>query len=350
MIPLEKIRRILLIKPSALGDMVQALPVLSVLRERLPAAHIAWVINKSYAPLLEGHPHLDEILSFDRASWRRGVTNGFAATLRFFRLLRRAHFDLVIDLQCLLRSAMFSWASAAPVRIGLTSAREGAGWFYTHHVKDSRETEHAVDRYWHVAEALGLGEQPKRFVLPVNAEAEAWADEVLSKMPRPWLAVSVGSRWLTKRWPVAHFQGLLTRAGNHAGGSAIFVGAREEAGLAERAGHGLPLVTRNLAGRTTLPQLTAILRRVDAMVSNDTGPLHLAAALGRPIVAPYTCTQVRRNGPYGQEQRAVETAVSCAGSYVRHCERMDCMRELTPDRLWPILREILTPWQVRRSA
>lgn len=97
-------------------------------------------------------------------------------------------------------------------------------------------------------------------------------------------------------------------------------------------------------------QLAAVLARVDVLLANDTGPLHLAVALGRPIAAPYTCTQVARNGPFGQEHRAVETTVWCKGSYIRRCDRLECMADLTPDRLWPVLSEVLSAWQSRRHS
>ena len=107
----------------------------------------------------------------------------------------------------------------------------------------------------------------------------------------------------------------------------------------------------DLTGRTTLPRLAAVLARADAMLANDTGPLHLAAALGRPVVAPYTCTKVRLNGPYGGERGAVESRVWCQGSYLKRCGRMECMAELTPERLWPVLYEVLRRWESRtRSA
>jgi ADP-heptose:LPS heptosyltransferase len=109
--------------------------------------------------------------------------------------------------------------------------------------------------------------------------------------------------------------------------------------------------TRDLTGRTTLPRLTAVVSLADVMLANDTGPLHLAAALGRPVVAPYTCTKVRMTGPYGADTRAVESRVWCQGSYLKRCGRLDCMAELTPDRLWPVLQEILQQWaQQPRSA
>lgn len=349
MIDIGNPRRICLIKPSALGDIVQSLPVLSVLRDRFPHAHIAWVVNQSYAPLLDHHPYLNEVIPIDRGAWKKGWLTGIISSMETWKLLRQRRFDLTIDLQGLLRSGLLTLATRARVRIGLASAREGARWTYTHHVSDVRETEHAIDRYWRVAEALGLGRQPKRFLFPLQQEAESWATQLTEKLPRPTIAVSVGSRWVTKRWPPGHFHVLLRRAARF-GGSVLFVGAPEEAELADRAAHGLPFAVRNVAGQTTLPQLTSLLRRADVMLSNDTGPLHLAAALGVPIVAPYTCTQVRRNGPYGQESRAVETTVACAGSYLKQCDRLDCMRDLTPERLWPAFFEILSRWQANRLS
>jgi ADP-heptose:LPS heptosyltransferase len=107
----------------------------------------------------------------------------------------------------------------------------------------------------------------------------------------------------------------------------------------------------DLTGMTSLPQLTALLSLADVMIANDTGPLHLAAALGKPVVAPYTCTQVKLNGPYGLEHGTVEARIWCQGSYLKRCSRLECMAELTPDRLWPLLQEILLAWRHRcRSA
>ncbi len=106
----------------------------------------------------------------------------------------------------------------------------------------------------------------------------------------------------------------------------------------------------DLSGLTTLPQLSAVLARADVMVANDTGPLHLAAALGRPVVAPYTCTKVRLTGPYQSPATAVESRVWCQGSYLKRCPRLECMPELTPDRLWPVLREVLQSWESRSQC
>lgn len=344
-------RRILLIKPSALGDIVHTLPVLSALRRRFPQAHIAWLVNRSFEPLLAGHPDLDATIPFDRRS-RTGWLSRLRATLSFARSLRRQRFDLVVDLQGLLRSGVMSLATGADRRVGLGCSREGARWFHTDVIASPpRLAVHAVDRLWHAAVALGAGNEPKRFFVPVAPAAAAWAAGQLEALPRPWLMLGVGSRWATKRWPPEHFAVLARRTQGVFGGSVIFVGAGDETPLAQTVRAGLSGPVLDLTGRTTLPQLAAVLARADVMLANDTGPLHLAAALGRPVVAPYICTQVALTGPYGQAGRAVETRVWCAGSLRKRCSRLECLAELTPARLWPPLQEVLLSWHSQsRSA
>jgi heptosyltransferase-1 len=343
-------KRIAIVKPSALGDIAHSLPVLSALRQRFLDTHISWIVNRGYAPILEQHPDLNEIVAFDRASMRKGWIQGGWAFARFLKHLRSQQFDMVIDLQGLLRTGLMTRATGAPVRIGLASAREGSRFCYTHCVDDQTGVRHAVERYWRVIEALGDAPLVKTFHVPVQAEARTWARELLRQYPRPWLAVGVGSRWLTKRWPPEHFAALIRRAQEHSGGAAIFVGTPEETSLAEQAAALVAGPTCQLTGKTTLPQLVAVLNEADAMIANDTGPLHLAVALGRPVVAPYTCTLIEKTGPYGQDNRAVATSIWCRGSYLKTCPRMECMAELTPARLWPALEMILRTWQQHHAA
>jgi heptosyltransferase-1 len=340
-------RRVALIKPSALGDLVHTLPVLTALRQRFPDAHLAWVVNDAYEPLLSGHPHLDSTIPFPRGSGRAGVLSLVSQVGAFVRRLRRESFDLVVDLQGLLRSGLLTRASGAPRRVGLDTSREGARYCYTDVVAVPKDRPiHAVDRLWRAAEALGAGDQPKQFVLPIDPAAAEWAEQQLQSLPRPWLMVAAGSRWQTKRWPAEHFATLARRSQSVFGGAVVFVGSREDSSLADSVRARLTGPSLNLAGRTTLPQLVAMLDRADSLLGNDTGPLHVACALGRPVVAPYTCTQAALTGPFGQESRVVETKVWCAGSLRKRCSRLECMAELTPARLWPVLQEVLLSWHV----
>ncbi len=344
--------RIALVKPSALGDVVHALPVLTALRVRFPAARITWVINTAYEPLVRNHPDLTDTLPFDRSAFKKGVWHAARYTHSFARELHRRRFDLVIDLQGLLRTGLMCLATRAPRRIGFANAREGSRYAYTHRVRvPDADRIHAVDRYWRVVEQLGAGDVPKRFHVPLDpAEVTAARDE-LAKLPRPWLAVAAGAKWVTKRWPPTHFAELLNRAWTRGGGSCVFVGAGEDTALSLDVARRLHGPSRDVTGKTSLPRLAALLSLADGMVANDTGPLHLAAALGRPCVAPYTCTRVAKHGPYTAMTGGIETTVACAGSYRKTCGNMICMPELTPDRLWPRLAEVLDAWHTRsRSA
>jgi lipopolysaccharide heptosyltransferase I len=346
-------QRIAIIKPSALGDIIHSLPVLSAVRRRFPDAHISWVVNRSYEPLLSGHPCLNATVPFDRGVARSGgLMPAVRSYVKFLAELRRRRFDLVLDLQGLLRTGLMCCATGAARRVGLSTSREGASWFYTDVVRVSDfNAIHAVDRYWLIAEALGAADMPKTFVLPSSEEARVWARDSLRGCLRPWLMTAVGSRWITKRWPPAHFAALLNQAQNRFGGTAVFVGGGEDKAISAQTSALLSGAFRDLTGLTSLPQLTAVLSLADVMLANDTGPLHLAAALGRPVVAPYTCTKILLNGPYNAEAGARETNVWCKGSYLKRCSRLECMVELTPDRLQPILQEILHTWQTHcRSA
>jgi heptosyltransferase-1 len=352
--PLDRMdaRRIALVKPSALGDIVHSLPVLTALRVRFPAANITWVINSAYEPLIANHPDLTNTLAFDRGAFKKGFWHSARYAFDFACELRRRQFDLVIDLQGLLRTGLMCLATGTRRRIGFANAREGSRYAYTHRIRVAdAEQIHAVDRYWRVVEALGAGDVPKRFHVPLDpAEVNAARDE-LTGLPRPWIAVAVGAKWATKRWPADHFAELLNRAWVRTGGTCLFVGTSEDTAASvdvTRALHGPALI---LTGKTSLPRLAALLSLADVMVANDTGPLHLAAALGRPCVAPYTCTRIAKHGPYSSITGGVETSVHCAGSYRKTCGNMICMPELTPDRLWPRLSEVLDSWQrTSRSA
>lgn len=342
-------RRVAIIKPSALGDIVHSLPVLTALRARFPDARITWVVNSAYESLLTGHPDLTDTLPFDRGAFK-GMRGAVFTSIAFAHELRRHRFDLVIDMQGLFRSGLMAWMTGSPRRVGFANAREGSRYAYTHKVKSpALDAAHAVDRMWCIAEAFGVGHLPKQFRVPLqDAELDAARAE-LAVLPRPVVAVAAGAKWLTKRWPASHFAELLNRAHSQFGGSCVFLGAGDDIALSHEVASQLRGPSLDLTGKTSLPRLAAVLSLSDAMLGNDTGPLHLAAALGKPCVAPYLCTKVALHGPYSQAGNCVETSVACGGSYLKKCGNMICMPELTPDRLWPKLAETLDSWRNRNS-
>jgi len=327
--------RVCLIKPSSLGDVVHALPVLSALRALWPGAHIAWVVNRGLRGLLDGHPDLDEVIPFDRSEVRLNPS-GIGSVSRFLWDLRRRRFDLAVDLQGLLRSGIMTAATGAPVRVGLAGAREGASAFYGYAIPSPGPESHAVDRLLGVAEAFGADVASPRFRVAFGEEDRAWASRVLGPLAGPTLAINVGARWLTKRWPPERFAAVARRAAEARGAGLVLVGAPEDRPLVDALKAALGPVEGlvDLCGATTLPRLAAVASMVDVFLSNDTGPLHLAAAAGTRTVGVYTCTSPGRTGPYGPRSIAVRSCVWCAPSYLKTCPRLECMAELSPERVW----------------
>jgi heptosyltransferase I len=330
--------RVCIIKPSSLGDVVHCLPILSALRARWPSAHLTWVVNHPFREVLEGHPALDELIVHDRSA-RSGGRFGVAGTAGLFRKLARGRFDLTIDLQGLLRSALMTAATRARLRVGMADAREGAWWFYTDRVDASRLRLHAVDRVRRVAAAFGANMPEPRFDLPIAPEHTRWASEILERLPMPRIVLNLGAQWLTKRWPPEHFAEIARRAFEAYGAGLIAVGSAADRPLVEAlVRQAAPISILDLCGRTGLHQLAAVSAASDLMISNDTGPLHLAAAAGARVVGIYTCTDPLLTGPFGPRATTVQTAIWCKCSLIKTCNRMDCMRELTPDRVWPAVR------------
>jgi heptosyltransferase I len=329
--------RVCIIKPSSLGDVIHAMPILAALRERWPAAHLAWVVNRPFQGVLQGHPDLDELIVFNRSG--KGLDPlGITGSVGLLRRLNRARFDLTIDLQGLLRSALMTAATRAKVRVGVADAREGARWFYTDLIDAPRLGLHAVERVQRVAGALNADASKPRFNLPVSEPDRRWARQILAEVRSPRIVLNVGARWETKRWPPDHFATIGRRASRELGAGLIAVGSAADRPLVDQLSRALgPVPLLDLCGRTSLIELAALAAESDLVISNDTGPLHLAAAAGARVVGIYTCTSPKLTGPFGPRVATVQSCVWCAPSFVKKCYRLDCMSELTPNRVWPIV-------------
>jgi heptosyltransferase I len=337
-------RRIGIIKPSALGDVVQTLPLLPILRQRFPAARISWVIQRELRDLVEGHPDVDDVLPIDRRPTWSQVPS-------FLSEVRRRRWDVVFDLQGLLRSAIITMASGARWRVGLETAREGAAWATNVTIPQTSRVVPAYARYWRLAELFGATHEQRQAWITVSTADLRFAEETLSTMPRPWIGLQWGAQWETKRWPIAKFGEVLRRALQTFGGSVIVVGGRGERSTCATLTQSLAAEcggsrVRNLAGETTLKQLAAVLQRLDVMVSNDSGPLHLAAELGRPGLGVFTCTSAVRSGPPGAQHVFVSSRLPCAASYCKVCPHtgsahLACHDEVTVDNVYHGLQTLL---------
>ena len=346
-VPPDAIHRICVIKPSALGDIVQSLPILGPLRHRFPHAAIHWVCNRSFCSLLEPISLIDQVHPFDRSAAGQGLWQRARQLRRFANELASQSFDLVIDLQGLLRSGLMCWTTGAKHRVGLATAREGAGLFYHSVIDDRPKRQPAVARYWRLAHQLGLGDLPIRWDFCITDQERRTAQQLLAGLRPPIVAIHPGARWLTKRWPPNHFAQTVERVLDQTGGTVVIVGAPDESSLADTILEDVHHPCRNLTGKTSLRQLAALLQASTVLLSNDSGPMHLAAALGTPTVAIFTCTSPVRAAPHGTGHRTIQTSVSCAGSYLRCCNRMDCMRDLTAEKVIPLLRQSLDQYSAQ---
>jgi lipopolysaccharide heptosyltransferase I len=317
--------RILIIKPSAIGDVVHALPVLNLVRHKWPSAKISWVVTPACAGLLEGHPQLDEVILFNRRrfghAWRSPRT--LLAMWRFSRALRKRKFDLVIDLQGLLRSGWMARATGAPVRVGPSNAREFGWIFYTHRVPVSWDW-HAIDRYLAMADALGCGKAPVEFVFATTDADRAAVAAMLPAAGR-FAVLLPGTNWKTKRWPVEHFAAAVEPLKSRFGLDTVIAGHGGDSELAQQ------IAGINLCGKTNLRQLVALLERAELVIANDSGPMHIASALGRPLVTPYGPTNPARTGPYRRMESVLRLDIPCSPCYSRRCSHQSCLQWLKPD-------------------
>lgn len=352
-------RRILIVKPSALGDVVHALPVLHGLRSRYPAARIDWLVGAAFAPLIHGHPDLDGIVAFDRQRFARmarhpRVASAFASLLRD---LRSRRYDLVVDLQGLFRSGFLTWTTGAPVRIGFARAREFAWMFYTHRIRPGDANMHAVDRNFRVADMLGFDDVPIEFRLTLRPEETTAAAALLRRVGVPpgsrVIAVAPGARWETKVWRPERFAETIdrlhgTQAPRLAPNAArcILLGSPAEIELCDRIARACRSAPANLAGRTSVRDMAAVLSLADVVLCHDSAAMHIAVALERAVVCLIGPTNPQRTGPYRRERDVLRVPLPCAPCYLRRLAqcRHDhrCMSDLSTDVVVNAVEHALT--------
>ncbi|MBM4125040.1 MAG: glycosyltransferase family 9 protein [Nitrospira sp.] len=330
-------RRILIIKPSSLGDVVHALPTLAALRDRFPLAHIVWLVKQQWAGIVERAEGLDEV-------WP--VPPSLSGWLSLVPRLRAADFDLVVDLQGLFRSGAMGWLSGSPARIGFANGREGSPVFYTKLVSVPTQEMHAVDRYLLVAAALGafVHGAPAFRLRPLPADRET-VGALLGRhgvsAKTAWVAVNVSARWQTKRWPAPMFAAALDRLNQEGLGPVVLIGGPDEKSDVGRVMGQMKTAAVDLTGETTPGLLPALLQSASLLLTNDSGPMHVAAAVGTPVVALFGPTSPVRTGPYGQSHRVLRSGVACSPCFSRHCRNglpLECLTSISVEQVLEAVR------------
>lgn len=331
--------KLLILKPSSLGDVIHALPVLRLIKRQRPHWQVHWWIAEGLAPLLENDPDLSAIHPFQRKGWN--TPTGLMRGAKQFFQLHREKFDVVLDLQGLARSAFFSWIARPGLSIGLNQHREGAAAAYDVAVDRPSPNAHAVDWCRAVLPNLGL-ENNDEFTWMPSRESSIPKDIPTGKQ---LLVLCPGARWENKRWPIDSFETLTRQLLMERGNLRVVVlGGTEDVAMGRRlSAMGARCIDKT--GQTSLPEMVEWIRASDAMLTNDTGPMHVAAALGKPVVALFGPTDPRRTGPYRTQGNVLQsTEMDCVPCLSRHCtatRERDCLRSIEAVNVAEAVRSLL---------
>ncbi|HEU5312287.1 MAG TPA: lipopolysaccharide heptosyltransferase II [Candidatus Udaeobacter sp.] len=365
--------RILLIKPSALGDVVHTIPVLVKLRARYPRAQIDWLITPENAEIVRCHPALSNVVLFARRDFSKRGRRWRAARafLELLRQIRGAKYDLVIDMHGQVRSAFFSLLSGASVRIGFDrpikrartisaehdlrnvpnhgwrGAREGSWIAYTHRIPIPTLDVHAIDRYLWVAPLLGLDDDPPDLAIHLSAETVRNTERLLEEhgvpASKPLVVLVPGTIWETKHWTIEGFAGV-ARQFLQDGFAVALAGTTRDQSRCQQIAAAAP-GTCDLSGKTTPADLAALIRRAEVAVTNDSGSMHLAASLGKPMVSVFGPTNPVHIGPYERPESVVRVDLSCSPCNYRRLSQCPfdhaCMKQVTSAMVVERVRKIL---------
>jgi lipopolysaccharide heptosyltransferase I len=325
----ERSPRILIVRVSAIGDVIHGIPVLCALREAYPNAFLAWVAEGTMGDVLDGHPALDELVRVPRRWWKSP-----REVWRMRNRLRSLRFDVAIDLQCLTKSAVTAWLSGAPRRIGKADAegRELSRWFNNELVQAGGA--HVVEHYLSMLRPLGIHSPAVQFNLPERAADAEVIDRFLQQSGlagRPFAVLNPGAGWPSKVWPAERYGALARRLHEQHGVTSVAVWGIEKeipmAGTIVAMSGGQAV----MAPPTTMMQLAALCRRAALFVGSDTGPMHLAVAVGTPTVSMHGPSRADWCGAYGPNNIRLQIRYEDGSSLERRRADDSAMRAITVD-------------------
>ena len=329
--------RVLIVLPGAIGDVVRALPLLGRIRRGRPDARIAWAVEPLSAPLLAPHPWLDEVLVFRR-------DEGLRALPPLIRQLRAGRWEVALDLGRGLKSAFLARVTGAPVRIafGRHDAREGSWLLATRRLPAQGTERRKLEQFLAFGDALGVPAAPVVFGRVPSSEEAAQAEALLAGLRRPVVAACVGSSCPARHWFPGPTAAVVNGLADRLQGSAILVGTGADAAFGAAVARAARGPVRDLIGRTSLRQLVAVLQRCALAFGPDSGALHVAAAVGTPVVSLWGATSAQRSAPFGWERLALQGTAPCAPCFLRECPiGRVCMTTITPELVLEKAREVL---------
>ena len=347
--------KILIVKLSAIGDVIHTLPALNALRARYPRSHITWLVEEAAADLVVGHRALDRAIISGRKRWIRQLKGprrrqALAEMRRFWRELRDTRYDMIIDFQGLLKSGLLVCLARGERKIGFDKGmqhQEHSYLFLNERVPPVDMEVHALSRGLMLLGAIGAGARGVVYDVPMTAvdhrESASLLEHNRIDGSRPLVAINPVALWETKLWLNDRFAVLADRMIEEMGVDVVFTGGPDDRPLVDGILVRMKAPAANLAGKTRLKTLAALYTRAALLVTTDTGPMHLAAAVGTPVVALFGPTAPWRTGPFGEGHRVVRTAPSCSPCFKRRCDghRCCCMRNISVEMVLDAVRQLV---------
>ncbi len=337
-------KNFLIVKLSAIGDVIHALPAAYALKETYPDCHITWVVEPPAYDLVNMSPYIDEIILFEKKKFKT-----FRGFLREYGPLKRKiqsrNYDAVLDLQGLFKSAAIARLGKAPVKLGMCNMRELSDRI-SRPVIGPHANGHIVERYLDVVRALGCKVEEVRFTLEVPEREASLARQIFTqaggRVENPYVVLAIGANWPNKRWPTKNFAQLSDWLYDRNLIPVLVGGGLVDEQRAAEICAQMEIPPLNLVGRTNFKQLTYLLQNARLTLGGDTGPVHLSSGLGTPTVMVMGPTDANRNGPYGQLENAIEVSHSCRYCWQRACpKKLDCLEDITVEQVKKKIEEIL---------
>nr|WP_320193778.1 lipopolysaccharide heptosyltransferase I [uncultured Desulfobacter sp.] len=336
---------ILIVKMSAIGDVIHTLPALNALRSHFPDARITWLVEEAAADLVVGHPSVDNVIVSKRKRWIKALFSSsfpraLVKILSFIRALRETEYDMVIDFQGLLKSGVMVMLAKGKKKIGFNKGMEHAECshlFYNHRIAPVSMEIHALKRGLMMIESLGVKADKVEYKLPVTPGDRGAVLALLQKngitAEEKIICINPQATWETKLWDNKKFADLSDRIQERYGARIVFTGGPEDRPVIDTIISMTNKAGINLAGLTTLKMLAALYEQAEVLVTTDTGPMHLGAAAGTRVVAIFGSTAPWRTGPYGSNHVVVRSGERCSPCFKRKCEHRTCMRDISVDQV-----------------
>ncbi|MBW8017332.1 MAG: glycosyltransferase family 9 protein [Planctomycetes bacterium] len=346
----KKVQKILIIKPSALGDIALTLTALTSLRKSFPDAEISWLVRKEFAPLLEMVTDLDKIVIFDRKLLGKWFMRpkAFASLIKFFKTLSTPQFDIVIDLQGLFRTALFAWITRCPKRFGIKGARECASMFYTHKVPLDENCVHQIDVHNKIITATGVTEIVMQYNLTIDEQTESSARQLLAENSvgdKKYAILVTGAAHANKCWPAEKFAELAGKLHDRFDLSVIAVGTKMDKPVVEKLKSLAKTNIIDLTAKTDIKVLAALMSKASIVITNDTGPGHIAVAAGAPVVMIFGPTNPLRVGPYRKPQFIVAVDALTRGRQIESTDPMHAIEKVSVESVFQKVTTLVSDQQ-----